>query len=491
MDRLEDPLPPGARHDGLREFRAAASLPAPVDEALAWHRRAGAFERMSPPWEAVRVLERTGGIEPGARVTLETAVGPARLRWELEHRESEGGTGFADVQTHGPFASWRHDHLFFETGAAACRLEDRIRFALPARALTSWAEDAIVRPRLQRLFSFRHRTLAGDLAAHASARATPRLHVLISGASGLVGRTFTSFLSTGGHSVTRLVRAGSREAGAEPTTLQTMPSSDSPALEWNPARGFADPEVLAPYDAIVHLAGQNLASGLWTPEQKRRIVESRVVGTKSLAEAISRLRRPPMFLCASGIGAYGERGDDILDETEPPGAGFLADLTREWERAGVAALEAGARVVWMRLGVVVSGKDGAIPKMATPFRFGVGGPLGNGRAYLSWVALDDVLGAFHHALVDDRLSGPVNVVAPSAVTNAELTRTLAKVLHRPAFFRVPASLLRLLLGEMAQEMLLTSTRAVPKKLLETGYKFRHPEFEGALRHEFGIGARSD
>jgi uncharacterized protein (TIGR01777 family) len=193
-------------------------------------------------------------------------------------------------------------------------------------------------------------------------------------------------------------------------------------------------------------------------------------------------------VCASAVGWYGDRGDDLVDETLRPGNGFLADVCREWEAAAQPAREAGIRVVWMRFGVVVSGRDGALPKMATPFRLGLGGVLGNGRQYFSWIALDDVIGAIHHAILDERLAGPVNAVAPRAVTNRELTRTLGRVLGRPTFFPVPAFALRLLLGEMANEMLLSGARVAPRRLEETGFTFRHPELEGALRHELGRAA---
>lgn len=309
----------------------------------------------------------------------------------------------------------------------------------------------------------------------------PRLRVLVSGSTGLLGSALARRLSAKGHGVVRLVRPSSRAA---PTPLET--------IEWDPARGFArgggdaagGEAAFDSIDAVVHLAGENLAGGPWTRARKQRILASRVDGTRALAEHLARMRRPPRtFVGASAVGWYGNRGDEILDESSGPGRGFLADVCRAWESAALPAREAGVRVVAMRFGVVLSGRGGALPKMAAPFRFGLGGVLGGGRQYFSWIALDDAVGAIIRALADERLAGPVNAVAPHAVTNRELTRTLGRVLGRPTPFPVPEAVLRWLLGEMAEEMLLSSARVVPRRLQESGFAFRFPELEGALRHE--------
>ncbi|TNF23826.1 MAG: TIGR01777 family protein, partial [Deltaproteobacteria bacterium] len=239
-------------------------------------------------------------------------------------------------------------------------------------------------------------------------------------------------------------------------------------------------------DAVVHLAGANLADGRWTDARRALIRSSRVDGTRLLAEALAGLeRRPRVLVMASAIGFYGDRGDALLDEDSAPGTGFLAEVVREWEEAAAPAEAAGIRTVKLRLGVVLSRDGGALPKLLTPFKLGVGGRVGDGGQWMSWVALDDVVRAFAHALVDDGLSGVANLVAPNPVTNRALTEALARVLRRPAFVPVPRWAIRGAFGDMGRETILASTRVAPKRLDERGFTFAHPEIEAALRHILG------
>ena len=298
------------------------------------------------------------------------------------------------------------------------------------------------------------------------------MKILISGSSGFVGSALVPFLTAQGHEVTRLVRAhpkpGAREIWRDPET-ERVNASD-----------------LEGFDAVVHLAGDPIASGRWTPEKKRRIRESRVQGTRLIAETLALISRPPRVLVsASAIGYYGDRGDEILREESPAGKGFLPEIGREWEAATQAAARKGIRVVSLRIGIVLGAGGGALQKMLPPFKLGIGGPLGSGKQYMSWIALDDVVGAIHHAIVTESLRGPANAVAPHPVTNAEFSRTLGKALRRPAVFPVPPFALRLLFGELADEALLASTRVEPVRLLGSGYRFRYPKLDGALRHVLG------
>jgi uncharacterized protein len=296
--------------------------------------------------------------------------------------------------------------------------------------------------------------------------------VAVSGASGLVGTSLVSSLQAGGHRVLPLVRRAAR------------PGED--ALAWDPSSGAIEPAGPAVADAVVHLAGDSIMGLRWTAEKKRRIRESRTTATRLLVQTLTRLPKPPAVLvCASGIGYYGSRGDEVLTEESRPGTGFLADLARDWEAATAAAIAQGIRVVNLRLGVVLSVKGGALAKMLTPFRLGLGGVIGDGAQWMSWIGLDDVTGAIRHALSTDALRGPVNAVAPAPVTNAEFTRTLGRVLSRPALVPLPAFAARLALGEMADELLLTSQRVVPARLQASGYAFRYPVLEIALRAALG------
>jgi len=294
------------------------------------------------------------------------------------------------------------------------------------------------------------------------------MNILITGSTGLIGSALFSALTASGHRITRLVRRRDQH------------STDF-AL-WDPAQGPPDPATLANADAVIHLAGENISSHRWSPQQKARIRDSRVTSTTLLAAALATLERPPrVFICASAVGYYGNRGDEQLSENSGPGTSFLADVCQAWEGATTPATERGIRVVNTRFGVVLSGNGGALPRMLTPFRFGLGGTVGNGRQFMSWISLDDAVAAIIHALVTDSLRGPVNVVAPNPAANAEFTQTLASILSRPAFLALPAFAVRFLLGEMGEELLLSSARVLPHKLLDSGFVFRYPLLKDALR----------
>ncbi len=296
--------------------------------------------------------------------------------------------------------------------------------------------------------------------------------VAVTGAGGLIGSALVSSLRADGHRVVPLVRRAPR------------PGED--ALGWDPSSGAITPAGSAVADAVVHLAGESVVGLRWTAQKKRRIRESRVTATSRLVQALTRLAKPPAVLvCASGIGYYGSRGDGVLTEDSRAGTGFMADLARDWEAATAAAMARGIRVVNLRIGVVLSAKGGALAAMLTPFRLGLGGIVGSGAQWMSWIALDDVIGAIRLALETDGLRGPVNAVAPTPVTNAEFTRTLGRVLGRPTFVPLPALAARLALGEMADELLLTSQRVLPARLEASRYPFRHPSLEGALRAALG------
>ncbi len=455
-----------------KTFVRRTHIDAPAAAVFNWHARPGAIERLTPAWEPVEVLERTGGIENGSRVVLGMRMGPLRLRWVAEHCDYEEGVQFRDIQRSGPFARWEHTHRVEPDGPASCYLEDRIEYALPLAPLSHLLAGGLVRRQLNRLFNYRHHVTAQDIAAHQRAATAAPMQILVTGSSGLVGSALTPFLTTGGHRVARLVRRA-EQAGAS-------------ALLWSPQTGTADPRALEGLDAVVHLAGESIATGRWHAQKKAAIRDSRVQGTRALCEALSKLQQPPKVLvCASAIGYYGDRGDEHLSEDSTPGNDFLAGVCRDWEAATEPASARGIRVVNLRLGIVQSMAGGALAKMLLPFQIGVGGIIGHGHQYMSWVTLDDVVGAIHHALITDTLQGPVNVVAPQPVTNRVFTRTLGQVLKRPTLFPMPATAARLAFGEMADALLLSSARVTPGKLQDTGYLFRHCNLEDELRHVLG------
>ena len=257
-------------------------------------------------------------------------------------------------------------------------------------------------------------------------------------------------------------------------------------MQWDPSLENSDRRHLDGFDAVVHLAGESIAAGRWTKKKKQRIRDSRVTGTRLLAKALANVeQRPQVLVCASAIGYYGDRGDEVLDEQSAAGDSFLADVCQEWEAAADPARDNGIRVVHLRFGIILSRKGGALQKMLLPFWLGAGGVVGSGKQYWSWVSLDDVVGSIEYAMSDETLSGPVNCVAPDPPTNREFTKTLGEVLHRPTVLPVPALGAKLLLGQMAKELLLASTRVVPKKLQAAGYQFKFADLDAALRHALG------
>lgn len=295
------------------------------------------------------------------------------------------------------------------------------------------------------------------------------MKILLTGSHGLVGSAFMKSLEAEGHEVRPVVRYATGYGAKE--------------IEWSPERYSIALSRIEGFDVVVHLAGESIAEGRWTDEKKKRIRESRSKGTQLMSEALAGLNNPPhIFLCASAIGFYGDRGDELLTETSAPGTGFLPEVCVEWETATRDAAEKGIRTVNMRFGIILDKAGGALAKMLPPFRMGVGGKLGDGRQWMSWIALDDVIAAMKYAISDETLSGPVNYVAPNAVTNAEFTKTLGRVMSRPTLFPIPAFGARLAFGEMADALLLASQRVKPARLNEAGYQFQYSQLEPALRH---------
>jgi len=289
------------------------------------------------------------------------------------------------------------------------------------------------------------------------------MRIGITGSSGLIGTALRQQLEAEGHEVRRFLRG----------------KPEDPAAVWNPANGWIRPGALEGLDAIVHLAGESIGGGRWTKSRKAALRASRVDSTRLLVSELERMTCPPALIAASAVGIYGNRGDEVLDEASTSGTGFLADLTREWEAEVFRARQAGARTVTLRLGVVLAPGAGALSRMALPFKLGLGGRLGGGRQWFSWVALDDAVAVIVRAITTD-MTGVYNVTAPGPVTNRELTKALARVLRRPALFVVPAFALRGMLGGAADELLLASQRVMPRRLADAGFAFRYPEISGAL-----------
>lgn len=456
-------------------FTLTTELPAPADQAFAWHQRPGAFERLIPPWQRVQVLKRSGSIHDRGRITLRVHAHPWPTTWELEHHDYIPGKQFADRQITGPFAFWNHRHLFETIDEQRCRLTDHIEYALPGGALGRVLAGRMIHRRLARAFAYRHRVLAADLQAHRAAHQAlgKSVTIALTGSHGLIGSSLMPLLTTGGHHVIPIVRHA--------------PSPGAQTIQWDPNRGTIDADALAGVDAVIHLAGEPIM-GRWSQTKKKRIRDSRVNSTRLLAETLAKLDDKPFALvCASAVGYFGDRGDEILTEQSHPGSDFLAQLCQQWEAAVAPAVDAGIRVVHTRFGLVLSPKGGALKQMLPLFRLGLGGTLGAGDQYWPWICLNDATAVLYYALYHHALTGPVNVVSPQPVSNRQFTRTLGRVLRRPTLLPVPRLAARIAIGQFADQGLFASQRVVPQKLIDQGYAFGNTQLEPALRQMLGIG----
>ena len=451
------------------------ALPVAPPEAFAWHQRPGALTRLLPPWENIQVLRRAANIDVGSQVEFLTRVGLFPLRWLAEHTACCPPEYFEDVQLRGPFKQWRHRHQFIEAPDGKTILEDRLEYSLPGGRCGDWLARQSVEKKIERMFAFRHAVTRADLQSHARYRDRQPLAVGITGADGLVGSALTAFLTTGGHSVTAICRSQRETAAPE-------------KIIWNPGFDQELDQASRRWDAVIHLGGENVARRRWTAKQKREIWISRVDRTRSFCESLASLPNPPsVLLAASAIGFYADSSvTEISSEDAPQGEGFLAELAAAWEEACRPAIAAGIRVVHLRFGVVLSPRGGALRAMLPVFRSGLGGRIGTGNQFWSWISLDDAVGAMHHALMESDIRGPLNVVSPQPVTNAQFTDELARALHRWAPIPLPAGVAKICLGEMADSFLCSSIRSTPEKLCDTGYPFRDVTLDHALRHMFGL-----
>ena len=451
---------------------------APIDEVFAWHARPGALTRLAPPWQPVRVGQEATSLRDGRAVLLF----PGGVRWVAEHQPDgyDPPRQFVDQlvsdglpanalfsRTLSRTLTWRHVHGFHEGAVAGTtRVQDDLQTTVPEVAL-------------RQMFGYRHRQLAADLKTQqwARARQPEPLTVAVTGSSGLIGTALTALLTTGGYRVIRLVR---------------HPAAGDGERQWDPDRPA--PDLLDGVDAVIHLAGAGIA-GRFTDAHKREVRDSRVGPTRALAElAASGAKNGSgltAFITASAIGYYGAaRGDEVLTETSGRGTDFLADVVADWEAATQPAADAGLRTVQVRTGIVQSPKGGTLRLLFPLFEAGLGGRIGDGRMWTSWIGIDDLADVYLRALVDPDLSGPVNAVAPDPVRNADYTKTLGRVLRRPTIIPVPGFGPKLLLGEEgAREMAEASQRVRPDALLTAGHSFRFTRLEPALRHVLGHEGR--
>jgi uncharacterized protein len=440
---------------------------ASLEEVLAYHLHEGCFERLAPPWQKMRLLERTGGIEPGARTVFYGWKGPIRFKWVAEHIEHDG-VGFTDVQRQGPFGSWIHQHDFESLGDTRSALSDTVAASLPVGKVVPPFITKQVRTEIETLLRYRHLVTKDDLQ---DPLPRGKMRIAVTGASGLIGSRLCARLRIRGHEVVELVRS--------------KPSAGQ--VRWNP-NGDWDPSPLEGIDAVIHLAGESIGGGIprWTENKKRRILESREEGTRSLATGLAKLTNPPRILVSTAaVGYYGHRGDEVLNEDAGSGDDFLAEVVRRWEAAAQPARDVGIKVVHPRIGLVLAAKSGAMTPLLLLGRLGLFGPLGSGEQFWPWISLHDVTRGLEHLAASD-LEGPVNLTGPGPVPQREFAKTLGRALGRPSFMPAPRFAVELLLGELGKVLLLSGQRAVPDRLMESGFSHAHSSLEDAMRDEFGL-----
>jgi len=454
----------------IHHFIKKSPLPVSVEKAFSWHEQPGAIQRLTPPWEQIRIVKKTGGIKEGDKVTFKVKSGPLWLDWKAYHMAYEKNKMFQDIQRKGPFLFWEHTHNFEPDGHNACTLEDHIRYRLPLPTISNAIALNFVKERLHQMFTYRHTVTQNDMSLLANN--SEKLNIVMTGASGVLGESLVPFLTTQGHSVTRMVRK--------------TPSLPDEA-HWNPYQLKIDTRPFNKADVVIHLAGEHIGEGRWTAEKKKRIIGSRVKGTSLIAQTLCNMESPPKTLiCASAIGYYGNRGDEILTEDAESGNDFISDVCKMWEDSAEAAVARGIRVVFLRIGVVLTPRGGALERLLPSFKMGVGMTFGKGDQIISWLSVDDFLGIINHVMRCEELSGPVNVTAPYPVHHRDFTKTLAKSLKRPAFINLPDWIIKGAFGQMGNEVLLSGNCVVPKKLMESGYKFYHSKLDNALTHLIGL-----
>ncbi len=460
----------------LYNYRHETVVDADMESTFAWFEHEGSFRRLMPPWEVAEEVRADESLEVGSQRVFKFPMGPIKMTWIAEHTGYDPPRFFSDKMVKGPFRSWSHDHHLSEEDGVT-KVIDEVSYQVPFGRLGNIADKILggilVRGRISRMFSARELRLKRDMANHSRFSGLPRRRILIAGSSGMIGTQLVAFLDTGGHDVWRLVRRPPRNRQNE--------------LFWDPDAGIIDPEILEGFDSIIHLGGEGIGDKRWSARRKTAIRDSRVNSTMLLSDSISKLsNKPEVFVLASAIGWYGDRGEEELNERSSPGSGFLPDVCSDWESAASVVEECGVRTVFLRSGIVLSATGGALGKMLLPFQLGAGGPMGGGKQWMSWISLDDEIYAIHHLLMSKGSSGAYNLTAPEPSRQKSFARVLGRVLKRPAFAPIPRFAVKTIFGEMGVSLTLESQRVIPDRLIEEGFEFLHSDLEHALRDTLGI-----
>lgn len=439
-----------------------------VRKLFNYHEQEGVLNRLTPCWEKVYFLSKTGPISEDSKVFLKIGVGPALMDYVARHTHYKKGEYFVDIQEKGPFKEYTHRHEFSSVKEGSI-LRDNISYKLPFSPFSDALGSYFTNKKLLKMFRYRHRVTENDINFLSKYTFTP-MRIGVTGARGDIGRVLVPFLKTHGHTVVRFVRD------------KDLADENNYYWETDTGKFYGDN---LDFDAIIHLGGAPIGKGRWGEDTKTEIIKSRVDSTRRLSEFILTLeKRPKIFLSASAIGYYGDRGNVTLTESDTRGDQFISYVCKEWETA-TDILRDKIRVVNMRIGIVISYCGGALCRVLPYFKFGLGMIFGTGDNYISFISMDDLLYGIAHCLYTEDLSGAVNMVSPNPVKQVEYADKLAKILGRRRFIRIPEMVVKVVFGQMGEEVLLTSTKVSPKKLLDRGFVFSFPDIDTTLRHTLG------
>ncbi len=442
-----------------------------IDKTFSWFEHEGSFRRLMPPWEVTTEIKADKTIHKGAIRIFKFPFGPLKMKWIAKHTIYNPPNQFKDIMLKGPFKKWEHEHNFKSKGDCTI-VTDSVKYQVPLGSLGYFFAGRSIRKRIKRMFISRELRLIRDLKQHSHFNSKRRKKILIAGSSGMIGTQLCAFLDTGGHDVWRLVR---REI-----------DSESNEIFWDPENNLINAEEIEGFDAIIHLGGAGIGDKRWTKKRKNLIQDSRKLSTLLLSKTISELKqKPEVFLVASAIGFYGNRGDEELTEKSSPGSGFLTETTLNWESYTEAAKNSGIRVINIRTGIVLSATGGALKRMLLPWKVGAGGSIGGGKQWMSWISLDDHIYAINHLIMNEKCNGVFNLTSPNPVRQKTFSKTLGKVLRRPAFAPIPKFPMKILFGELANPLLFEGQKVIPEKILDSGFTFTHESLENALRDCLG------
>ena len=457
-------------------FVKRVELSSNVEDVFEYHEREGALERLIPPWSSLQVIKRDKDLKDASIVILRLNVGPIGIRWIAQHSGYIQNRQFKDKMIKGPFRYWLHTHSFAPNEVNNCIMEDRIDYSLPFGFSDIDLFNNRIRENLSQLFYYRHHILKNDMNLYKLVRNNRGKKILLTGSTGLIGSALVPFLNTvGDHHVTRMVR---------PSSIYR--NNNSYAVKWDPDKGKIDINDLEGYDIIIHLSGENIF-GRWSDSKKRKLIESRINTTRLLCDSLVKLKNPPSTLiCASAIGIYGDRGNDVLtEETPPAGSGFLSVLCQKWEEATASVKSVGMRLINARFGMVLTPKGGILKKLVEPSIFKFGMKMGSNNQYISWISIEDVLGSILYSIGDSSIKGPVNFVSPNPMKMSDFTRILSDVLKNKFIIPIGTRTLKPVFGELADDVISSSSFVLPKKLSIAGYPFMNTDLENTLRFLLG------